>query len=101
MSERRKIGDKVMVYGRRGAEGYVCLITNGHENERPDKCINMELGIAFKARDYKIRCDDPECKEWPTLKILKVIKPLSDAYKEEGLLCHVSECQMTGAKGGH
>ena len=98
MSERRKVGDKVVVRGRRGAEAYVCLIPNGHGNKRQDKCIHADLNVAF---DRNTQCSDQECKEWSTLKILKVLKPTSDHYAKKEMLCHVSECEMVGAKGGH
>jgi hypothetical protein len=77
MSKRRKIGDTVRIPGGvgfvLGKDGRKATIPDVEENRDPDPCFAPVSP-----------CDDPECREWPTL------------YGEDGImLCHINECEMS------
>jgi hypothetical protein len=79
MSKRRKIGDKVIKKENAGFIGakLVCMIPDYPENQNCDeRCFHIN------------GCTDENCIEWPTLVVL------NKDGNEDGIACHVSECEM-------
>ena|ERR1700674_3403571 len=98
MSKRRQIGDLVLVTYRRGADSYLCQVDGLGE---PGSCINHEffkLGRPFQGKNGKVfECNDPNCREWPNLKVIQAYGTDRQHYNEKDYLYHVPECQMEDA----
>jgi hypothetical protein len=83
MSKRRKIGDVVMKRAGAGFGGHACLCeipdVEGNRTDRwkPERCR---------------KCDDPDCRNWPTLWGLR-----EDGQTHSWTFCHVCECEMDDA----
>ena len=96
MSKRRQPGDFVLVTYRRGADAYLCQIDGLGEtdlgNNETSPCINHELSRVWGSPS--LRCQDPECKEWPNLKVIKAFGTDRQHYNDKDYLYHVPECQM-------